>query len=390
MSLASFRPSPGADVFSAEELQRYSRHFVLPEVGRSGQEKLKAASVLVVGAGGLGSPALLYLAAAGVGTIGIADMDSVDASNLQRQVVHTSDRIGRPKTASAAETLRGINPNVVVKSHNERLTSDNALEILRPYDVVIDGTDNFPTRYLLNDACVLLGKPCMYGSVLRFEGQASVFDARRGPCYRCLFPEPPPPELAPNCAEAGVLGVLPGIIGSIQANEAIKIILGVGDVLIGRLLLFDALRMEFREVTLRKDPGCPVCGKQPMITTLIDYEAFCGSTTTRKDEHMIKEITVEELKRKMDEKANIVLLDVRQQEEHEYVNIGGALIPLNELQGRLGELDKNAETVVYCRRGRRSARAVAFMQQQGFSNVENLRGGILAWAEKIDPSKPRY
>src|SRR3989338_10076667 len=315
-------------------------------------------------------------------------MDSVDASNLQRQVVHTSDRIGRPKTASAAETLRGINPNVVVKSHNERLTSDNAVEILRPYDVVIDGTDNFPTRYLLNDACVLLGKPCMYGSVLRFEGQASVFDARRGPCYRCLFPEPPPPELAPNCAEAGVLGVLPGIIGSIQANEAIKIILGVGDVLIGRLLLFDALRMEFREVTLRKDPGCPVCGKQPMITTLIDYEAFCGSTTTRKDEHMIKEITVEELKRKMDEKANIVLLDVRQQEEHEYVNIGGALIPLNELQGRLGELDKNAETVVYCRSGSRSARAGAFMQPQGFPNLPNLPRRILAWAEKIDPSKP--
>lgn len=369
---------------------RYARHLVIPEVGAQGQERLRRSSVVVVGAGGLGSPALQYLAAAGVGTIGIVDDDVVSESNLQRQVIHRTDQVGRPKVETAAEFLRGLNPDVHVRAVRSRLTPQNALDLLRPFDIILDGSDNFPTRYLVNDAAGLLKKPVVYGSVYRFEGQAAVFDAQRGPCYRCLYAAPPPPEMAPDCGDAGVLGVLPGLVGTIQAAETLKLLLGVGDPLIGRMLLIDALAMELREVRFRKDPACPLCGPSPVITTLIDYEAFCATTRREDDADMIREMTVEELKDRMDRKTAPAILDVREPEEHEFVNIGGTVIPVGELPGRWKELDPSQEWVVYCRSGVRSANAVRFLQQQGFTNVSNLRGGILAWARTIDPSKPMY
>jgi len=382
----------GTDVkeqFSPEELRRYARHFVLPEFGPEAQVKCKRASVLVVGAGGLGSPVLMYLAAAGVGTIGIADPDVVDESNLQRQVIHGSDRVGEQKSESARRTVASINPHVRTILHTVAITSANALSVIADYDVVVDGTDNFPTRYLLNDACVLLRKPLIYGSIFRFEGQVAVFDATRGPCYRCLYPEPPPADMVPGCAEAGVLGVLPGIVGTLQATEVLKCITGIGEPLVGRLLLCDALRMSMDVMTIGKDRECPVCGDRPTIDHLIDYEAFCNPTR-QEEETMIQEITVGELKKRTDKKDSFVLLDVRQEEEHEFVNIGGKVVPLHELAERIGELDPGAETIVYCRSGSRSATAVRFLQGAGFSDVKNLKGGILAWAREIDPGLPRY
>ena len=377
---------------SKEEILRYSRHLIIPEIGMKGQKRLKAASVLMIGAGGLGSPLGLYLAAAGVGRIGIVDFDLVDLTNLQRQVLHSTHDVGRPKLDSARETLEGINPNVKIETHAVRLSSENAMSILAGYDVVVDGTDNFPTRYLVNDACVLLGKPNVYGSIFRFDGQVTVFDARSGPCYRCLYPSPPPPGLVPSCAEGGVLGVLPGIIGSLQALETIKLITGQGDSLIGRLLLFDALKMSFREFALRKNPACPICGTAPTISALIDYEQFCGvePASGNGGSDQANSITVGQLKSKLDGGEDIALLDVREPHEYEIVNLGGQLIPLAELAGRLDELDQSREMVVYCKSGVRSARAVHFLRKVGFGKVRNLVGGIDAWAEFIDPSMPRY
>ncbi len=363
---------------------------MLPGFGPEAQQKCRESSVLVVGAGGLGSPAIMYLAAAGIGTIGIADDDVVDISNLQRQIIHDTGQIGTHKVGSARMSVGKINPLVKVVEHRERLASENALSILKGYDVVIDATDNFPTRYLLNDACVLLKKPLVYGSVFRFEGQVAVFDAARGPCYRCLYPAPPPPELSPGCAEAGVLGVLPGIIGTLQVTEALKLVAGIGEPLIGKLVLFDALRTEMQTMHLRKDPACPVCGDRPTIDRLIDYEAFCDPHSEKEKQSMVPVITVAELKKKKDSKETFVLLDVRQQEEHLFVNIGGKLIPLHKLAQRVDELDPAAETIVYCRSGSRSATAVRFLQGAGFSDVKNLTGGILAWAREIDPSLPQY
>lgn len=375
-----------------EEILRYSRHLIMPEVGMDGQRKLKAASVLMIGAGGLGSPAGMYLAAAGVGRIGIVDFDVVDYTNLQRQVLHSTKDVGRPKLESARDRLTGINPQVVIETYDTRLTSENATELFRNYDVVIDGTDNFPTRYLVNDACVLLGKPNVYGSIFRFEGQASVFYAREGPCYRCLYPEPPPPGLVPSCAEGGVLGVLPGIIGSIQALETIKLITGQGDPLIGRLLLFDGLRLNFRELKLRKDPNCPICGEHRVIEKLIDYEAFCGVRETAEDTKQDRpsEITVEELKVRLSRGDDLFILDVREPQEYEICNMGGYLIPVNDLPKRVHELDTSREIVVHCKLGNRSARATEFLRQAGFRKVKNLVGGIDAWAEKVDKKMPRY
>jgi sulfur-carrier protein adenylyltransferase/sulfurtransferase len=383
---------------SPEETLRYARHLILPQVGRAGQQALKASRVLLVGAGGLGSPVSLYLAAAGVGTLGLVDFDVVDATNLQRQVLHGTSDVGRPKLDSARDRLREINPHVALEPHPVRLTSANALDIVRTYDVVVDGTDNFPTRYLVNDACVLLGKPNVYGSIFRFEGQASVFWAERGPCYRCLFAEPPPPGLVPSCAEGGVLGVLPGIIGTIQAMETIKLLLGIGDSMVGRLLIFDALRMRFRELTLRKDPECPACGEHPTVRELIDYERFCGiepePTTERAMEtNEVPEITVEELKQRLDRGDRLTIIDVREPHEWDIGNLepqGARLIPLGELPERYGEIDPGEEIVLQCRSGARSARALAFLQQQGYSRLHNLKGGILAWSEEIDPSIPKY
>jgi adenylyltransferase/sulfurtransferase len=375
---------------SHAEMLRYSRHLLLPEVGVAGQRKLKAARVLTVGAGGLGSPLSLYLAAAGVGTIGIVDFDTVDLTNLQRQIVHGTSTLGRPKLDSAEERLTDLNPNVKIERHETRLTSLNAMEILRDYDIVVDGTDNFPTRYLVNDACVLLGKPNVYGSIFRFEGQASLFYAEEGPCYRCLYSEPPPPGLVPSCAEGGVLGVLPGIIGSIQALETIKWIIGAGNSLIGRLLLFDALRLRFRELELRKDPACPICGTNPTIRELIDYEAFCGIGT--EPSYAGPEITVEELKAELDRPGqDIVLIDVREPHEWEIAHIEGArLIPLNQLPERLGELDGHSEIVTHCHHGARSMKALEIMKGAGFSKVRSLAGGIDAWAERVEPGLARY
>ena len=369
---------------------RYARHVVLPEVGQTGQVRLKRSSVLVIGAGGLGSPVIQYLAAAGVGTLGAIDPDRVDESNLQRQVIHRTDRVGIAKVRSAAEFVAALNPEVTFIPIEDRLTSHNALEVLRPYDVIVDGTDNFPSRYLINDACVMLGKPNVYGSVFRFEGQASVFDARRGPCYRCLYPAPPPPEMAPDCSDAGVLGVMPGLVGMVQATETLKLLLGIGEPLIGRLLLVDALRPEMRELRFEKDHTCPVCSDHPSITSLLDYEEFCKSARTNEGGPMIAEMSVQELKERMDRQTPPLLLDVRQAEEHQFVNIGGTLIPLHELPQRFAELDPSQEWVVYCRSGSRSANAVRFLEQQGFTNVKNLRGGILAWSSTIDPTKPTY
>ena len=379
--------------FTTSELARYSRHFSLPEFGPAGQARLKHGSVLIVGAGGLGSPAALYLAAAGVGRIGLVDFDTIDLTNLQRQIIYTTSDVGRAKLDVSAQRLRGINPEIDVVTHNGRLTRENALDVIANYDVVIDGTDNFPTRYLVNDACVLLGKPYVYGSILRFDGQVSVFDARRGPCYRCLFREPPPPGLVPNCAEGGVLGVLPGIIGSLQALEAVKLLADVGDSLVGRLILFDGLTMRFRELKLKKQPECPLCGEHPTITGLIDYEEFCGYTPNGDMEEGTQEITVEELKARLDRGERPALLDVREPFEWNIINFGeyGArMIPLRDLPNREAELDKTQELIVYCRSGSRSARAAEYLREQGFSNVLNLKGGVRAWAEEIDPSLPTY
>ena len=378
---------------SKDEILRYSRHLIMPEVGMDGQLKLKKAKVLCIGAGGLGSPLLLYLGAAGVGRLGIVDFDVVDFTNLQRQVIHGTADVGRTKLESAQATIREINPNVEVVAYETRLTSENALDIFRDFDIIVDGTDNFPTRYLVNDACVLLGKPNVYGSIFRFEGQASVFYARQGPCYRCLYPEPPPPGLVPSCAEGGVLGVLPGIIGCIQAMETIKLIIGQGQTLIGRLLVFDALGMKFRELKLRKNPDCPVCGAHPTITRLIDYEQFCG---IRGEEHTpvksgIPEINPREVKKMMDEKQPFVLIDVREPHEFQICRIpGSTLIPLGEVPKRMNELDSASEIVVHCRSGQRSARAVEFLMKAGFQKIHNLKGGILAWSDQVDPSVPKY
>jgi len=391
--VAATSPSQTPELTSAD-LSRYARHISLPEVGIEGQQKLKAARVLCVGAGGLGSPLVLYLAAAGIGNLGIVDFDRVDASNLQRQIIHTTNDIGRSKLDSAAEKLAALNPGVKVIKHETILTSANALEILNDYDIVADGTDNFPTRYLVNDACVLLGKPNVYGSVFRFEGQASVFATRDGPCYRCLYPEPPPPGTVPNCAEGGVLGILPGLVGVIQATEVIKLVLAKGDPLIGRLLLVDALAMRFRELKLKKNPECPVCGENPTVTRLIDYQQFCGLTPNSSQEKTlnngIPQITVQELKQHLDAGDDIMILDVREPHEYQIANIGGTLIPQNQVPQRLAEIDRNREIVVQCRSGARSQRIAEFLASQGYPNVKNLAGGILAWADQIDPTVTKY
>jgi len=374
---------------SHEEILRYSRHLLLPEVGVEGQRALKGARVLTIGAGGLGSPIALYLAAAGVGTLGIVEFDVVDLTNLQRQVLHGTSQVGRPKLDSAAARLGDLNPHVRVERHPVQLSSANALEILGAYDIVIDGSDNFPTRYLVNDAAVLLGKPLVYGSIFRFEGQVSVFDASRGPCYRCLYSEPPPPGLVPSCAEGGVLGVLPGIVGSLQALEAIKLILGVGEPLVGRLLLFDALRLRFRELQLRKDPDCPLCGPRPSITGLIDYEAFCGIGVPAAPTGF--EISATELHAALDAGRPVAILDVREPHEFEIVHLSGStLIPLRELPGRLAQLDSRAELVVLCHHGMRSLQAVELLRGAGFQHARSLAGGIDAWAIEVDPSLARY
>lgn len=373
---------------------RYSRHLILPEIGEEGQKKLLQAKVLIIGAGGLGSPLGLYLAAAGVGTIGLVDFDVVDLSNLQRQILHTNDEIGKSKLDSAEKRIKGMNPDTKVVKYNTKISSENAIGILKDYDVVIDGTDNFPTRYLVNDACVLLNKPNIYGSIFRFEGQATVFVPRKGPCYRCLYPEPPPPGMVPSCAEGGVLGILPGVIGVIQATEAVKLIVGQGEPLMGRLLLYNALDMTFRTLKLRRDKNCPVCGDRPTVTQLIDYEAFCGLKRGEgKQAVTIPEITVFELKAKMDRKDDFVLLDVREPFEYEIAKIPGSrLIPVGQLQNRLSELEpfKDKEIVAHCKLGGRSAKAVELLLNSGFKKVWNVVGGIAEWSNKIDPSVPKY
>ena len=375
-----------------DEIRRYSRHLILPEVGLAGQKKIKGTSVLCIGAGGLGSPIAMYLAAAGIGKIGIVDFDTVDYSNLQRQILHTEADVGRPKAQSAKETLHGVNPNCEVVLYNTRITSENALDLIRPYDIVVDGTDNFPTRYLTNDACVLLKKPNVYGSIFRFEGQASVFAPHLGgPCYRCLYPEPPPPGMVPSCAEGGVLGVLPGIVGCIQATEILKLAIGKGSSLVGRLLLFNALDMKFRELKLRRDPECPVCGAHPTVKELIDYEMFCGivpePVTANPDE-----VTVQEMKKALDDpKLGIKVIDVREPDEYEIAHIDGVpLLPMSQLQQRFTELDPNAQYYIHCKVGIRSLQAVGFLKQQGFKYLKSVKGGINAWAEEIDSNVPRY
>jgi len=378
-------------VLSNDEILRYSRHLIMPEVGMTGQQKLKAAKVLCIGAGGLGSPLALYLTAAGVGTLGIVDFDVVDYTNLQRQIIHTTNDVGRKKLDSAAEKLLAINPFLNLRTFETKLTSANALELFREFDIIADGTDNFPTRYLVNDACVLTGKPNVYGSIFRFEGQASVFATEEGPCYRCLYPEPPPPGLVPSCAEGGVLGILPGLVGLIQATETIKLILGQGDSLAGRLLLVDALGMKFRELKLRKNPDCPVCGKRRTITALIDYEEFCGIRGQEAPAgNDVPAISVEELKKKLDAKADVFILDVREPHEYQICNLRGYLIPVGDLPKRVNELDSSREIVAHCKMGGRSAKAVNFLRRAGFTKVYNLTGGITAWAEKIDKTMPKY
>jgi sulfur-carrier protein adenylyltransferase/sulfurtransferase len=390
---------PAADLptLTNDEVKRYSRHLIMPEVGVDGQRKLKAAKVLCIGAGGLGSPAALYLAAAGVGRLGIVDFDAVDVSNLQRQVLHSTADIGRPKLTSAKEKLHALNPEIQIDTFETALTSENALRLFEPYDVILDGTDNFPTRYLVNDACVLLGKPNAYGSIFRFEGQASVFATKDGPCYRCLYPEPPPPGLVPSCAEGGVLGVLPGLIGVIQATEAIKLILGVGEPLIGRFLIYDALRMRFRELKLKKDPDCPVCGTHPTVTKLIDYEQFCGVMPAAPEQPAVSEnanpleITAVELKQRLDRGDKLRIVDVREPNEYQINRIPGSeLIPLGDIPKRYGELNPEEEIVVQCKMGGRSAKAADFLRSVGFKHVLNLKGGILDWVDKVDPSQPKY
>src|SRR6266704_2223522 len=374
---------------SKQEIQRYSRHLIMPEVGMDGQLKLAKAKVLMIGAGGLGAPLGLYLAAAGVGRLGIVDFDVVDYTNLQRQITFSTSDVGRPKIQAAKERLAGVNPQIRIDTYETRLTSSNALDLFREYDIIVDGTDNFPTRYLVNDACVLLDKPNVYGSIFRFEGQASVFYARRGPCYRCLYAEPPPPGLVPSCAEGGVLGVLPGIIGSIQAMETIKLILGAGQPLIGRLVLFDALKLQFRELKLEKDPECPVCGAHPTVTELIDYQAFCGIGA--EPSYDGAEITAHELRDEWQRNPALVVVDVREPHEYEIAHIDGAvLMPLGELPDRLGELDGHHEIVTHCHHGARSLKALEILKAAGFSKVRSLRGGIDAWAVNVDPTLPRY
>ena len=370
------------------ELERYSRQMILPEVGPEGQQKLKKSSVVIIGAGGLGIPASVYLVAAGAGRVGVVDEDVVEKSNLHRQTIYTEEDVGSPKAGVAAERLRGLNPHVVVEPHEVRLSSANAMEVLKGYDVVVDCTDNFPARYLINDACVLLGKPDVYASIFRFEGQASTFDSRKGPCYRCLFPEPPPPDSVQDCAMAGVLGVLPGIVGSIQAVEALKLMIGLGDSLSGRLLVFNATDMTFNELRFKKNRDCPVCGRNPTVRKLIDYEEFCG---VRRAAPLVEELSPMELKRKIDLGESIVLLDVREPFEYAFCRIENSkLIPLGELGRRVGELDRLAETVVYCHTGVRSARAVELLSSEGFRKVRNLKGGIRAWAEEVDRNVPIY
>ncbi len=392
---------PAAIHLSHEEVQRYSRHLIMPEVGMQGQKKLKAASILLIGAGGLGSPLAMYLAAAGIGRLGLVDYDVVDYSNLQRQVIHGTSDVGRLKLESARDRILDINPHVQVDTYEVPLTSDNALEIIAPYDIVIDGTDNFPTRYLTNDACVLLGKPNVYGSIFRFEGQASVFYAAEGPCYRCLFPEPPPPGLVPSCAEGGVLGILPGTIGLIQATEAIKLILGIGESLIGRLLLYDALGMTIDEVHLRKNPDCPVCGENPTVTELIDYEQFCGVPAHDNSLYLadaetgsgVPQMSPAELKARLDQGEDLLIIDVRERHEWEISNLkplGAVLIPQGQILNRMGELDTAREIVVQCRTGQRSAAVITDLQAHGFKKLHNLDGGINRWAREIDQSLPIY
>lgn len=375
-----------------QQITRYSRHLIMPEVGVRGQEKLASSSVLCIGAGGLGSPLALYLAAAGIGRIGIVDFDVVDFSNLQRQIIHSEAKVGKLKVESAKERIHEINSDVEVETYNTKLTSENALDIIKRYDVIVDGTDNFATRYLVNDSCVLLGKPNVYGSIFRFEGQVSVFDAMRGPCYRCLYPEPPPPGMVPSCAEGGVLGILPGIIGTMQAAEAIKLILGTGSPLIGKLLFIDVMEMKVRELKLRKDPNCPICGEDPKITGLIDYEEFCG--LGRGEETLDGadlEITVDEFYDLLQKRKDIVILDVREPGEYEICHLEGSkLIPLSELQSRVNELDTADEIVVHCHHGVRSLRATTFLRNLGFKKVKSLKGGIDAWAVNYDPLMPRY
>jgi sulfur-carrier protein adenylyltransferase/sulfurtransferase len=383
-----------ADDLSVDEVRRYSRHLIIPDVGKTGQRRLKNARVLVVGAGGLGSPALMYLAAAGVGTLGIVDFDVVDESNLQRQVIHGQSDIGRPKAVSAMETINEINPYVNVILHQERLDSDNAMQIFADYDIIVDGTDNFATRYLVNDACVLLGKPYVWGSIYRFDGQASVFWAEHGPCYRCLYPEPPPPGMVPSCAEGGVLGVLCATIGSIQVNEAIKVIAGIGEPMVGRLMVYDALDMTFRSVKVRKDPECPVCGKNPTITELIDYEEFCGVVSEDAQQAVAgSTISAKELKAMLDNGDNIFLVDVREPNEYEIVSIPGAtLIPKGEfLSGAaLERLPQDKRIVLHCKSGMRSAECLAVVKDAGFSDAVHVGGGVLAWISQVDPSLPEY
>jgi molybdopterin/thiamine biosynthesis adenylyltransferase/rhodanese-related sulfurtransferase len=374
-----------------EEVLRYSRHLIMPEVGMEGQLKLKAAKVLCIGAGGLGSPLALYLAAAGVGTLGVVDFDVVDFTNLQRQIIHSTGDVGRKKLDSAEESIQGVNPFVEVRKFETMLTSENALSIFEDFDIIVDGTDNFPTRYLVNDACVLTGKPNVYGSIFRFEGQASVLATKDGPCYRCWYPEPPPPGLVPSCAEGGVLGILPGLVGVIQATETVKLILGKGEPLIGRVLLVDALGMNFRQLKLRKNPDCPVCGTHPTITKLIDYQQFCGirgeeGTVTTE----VPEIQPEELKQRLDAGEDIFILDVREPHEYQICNLNGHLIPLGDLPKRVHELDSSREIVAHCRSGVRSSKAVGFLRQAGFRKVKNLAGGVLAWSDRVDPKMPKY
>jgi len=380
-----------------DEIKRYSRHLIMPEVGVEGQRKLKAGKVLCIGAGGLGSPVAMYLAAAGIGTLGLVDFDVVDFSNLQRQILHGTPDVGRSKLASARDRLQALNPNVEVVTHEIAISSENALKLFEPYDVIVDGTDNFPTRYLVNDACVLTGKPNAYGSIFRFEGQASVFATKEGPCYRCLYPEPPPPGLVPSCAEGGVLGVLPGVIGVIQATEAIKLILGVGEPLIGRFLIFDALRMKFRELKLKKDPDCPVCGTHPTVTQLIDYEQFCGVRPAAPEPAPLNsansatEITSVELKQRLDRGEKVKIVDVREPNEYQINRIPGSeLIPLGDVPKRVNELNPDEEIVVHCKSGVRSAKAADFLRSVGFKKVLNLKGGVLDWIDKVDPTQPKY
>jgi len=398
--MATILETPAAlPALSNNEIARYSRHLILPEVGMEGQQKLKAAKVLCVGTGGLGAPLTYYLAAAGIGTLGLVDFDVVDESNLQRQIIHSTADVGRPKIDSAADKLQALNPHLKIVKHETMLTSENALDIIKDYDIVADGTDNFPTRYLVNDACVLSGnKPNAYASIFRFEGQASVFATKDGPCYRCLYPEPPPPGLVPSCAEGGVLGILPGLLGVIQATEVIKLILGKGESLIGRLLLVDSLGMRFRELKLRKNPDCPVCGKNPTVTKLIDYQQFCGIASEPKAAQVngttvqngIPQITAAELKKRLDNKDDIFVLDVREPHEYQIANLGAKLIPLGELPARAGELEKDRETIVHCKSGGRSQKAAEFLAQNGFKKVWNLAGGITGWSNDIDPKIPKY